>query len=77
VEAARSKGLKARLLVPLTRGHGAPALQFELELKKLDDLDQFRQSGVGSKDKTGTWMHKFSEILVSPPEVEILRVETD
>ena len=77
VEAARSKGLKARLLVPLTRGHGSPALQFEVELKKLDDLDQFRQSGVGSKDKTGTWMHKFSEILVSPPEVEILRVETD
>ena len=76
VEAARSKGLKARLLVPLTRGHGAPALQFEVELKKLDDLDQIRH-GAGSKDKTSAWMHKFSEILMSPPEVEILRVEAD
>jgi hypothetical protein len=76
VEAARSKGLKARLLVPLTRGHGGAALQFEVELKKLDDLDQIRHGG-GAKDKTGVWMHKFSEILTAPPEVEILRVESD
>lgn len=76
VEAARSKGLNARLLVPLTRGHGGAALQFEVELTKLDDLEHFRHAGVGPKDKTGIWMHKFSEILVSPPEVEILRVET-
>jgi len=33
VEAARSNGLNARLLVPLTRGHGnGAALQFEVEL---------------------------------------------
>jgi hypothetical protein len=76
VAAARSRGLKARLLVPLTRGHGGAALQFEVELKKLDDIDQIRHGG-GSKDKTGTCMHKFSKILVSPPEVEILRVEGD
>jgi hypothetical protein len=77
VKAARSKGLNARLLVPLTRGHGSAALQFEVEVKKLEELDQFRQRGVGSKDETGNWMHSFSEILLSPPEVEILRVESD
>ena len=75
VEAARKNGLEARLLVPLTRGQGAAALQFEVELKKLEDLEQFRQRGVGSKGETGKWMHTFSEILVSPPEVEIFRVE--
>ena len=76
VEAARGKGLNARLLVPLTRGHGGAALQFEVELRKLDELDQFRR-GVGAKDDTGKWMQSFNEILVAPPEVEILRVETD
>jgi hypothetical protein len=74
--AARGKGLNARLLVPLTRGHGGPALQFEVELRKLDELDQLRR-GVGSKGDTSKWMQSFNEILVSPPEVEILRVEAD
>ena len=37
VKAAQSKGLNARLLVPLTRGHGGAALQFEVELEKLDE----------------------------------------
>lgn len=40
----------------------------------LEQLDQLRHR-VGSKDETGNWMHSFSEILVSPPEVEISRVE--
>ena len=75
VEAARSEGLNARLLVPLTRGHGGVALQFEVELTKLDQLDQFRNRGIGSSNETGGWMHAFSEILVSPPGVEILRVD--
>ena len=75
VEAARSQGLKARLMVPLTRGHGGAALQFEVELTTLDQLDQFRSHGVGSsEEETGSWMHAFSEILVSPPAVEVLRV---
>ncbi len=30
VEAAKRKQLDARLLVPLTRGHGGAALQFEV-----------------------------------------------
>lgn len=75
VEAARASGLNARLLVPLTRAHGGPGLQFEVELTKLEQLDELRHRGVGSKEKTGDWMQSFSEILTSPPTVEILRVE--
>ena len=76
VAAARANGLTARLLVPLTRGTDGPALQFEVELTKLEQLEQFRHRGVGSKQDTGSWMHGFSEILTSPPVVEILRVES-
>jgi len=76
VEAARKNGLEARMLVPLTRGHGDDtALQFEVELKGLDQLEQFRNRGVGSSEETGNWMHAFSEILTRPPGVEILRFE--
>ena len=76
VEAARRDGLTARLLVPLTRGHGDAALQFEVELTSLDRLDQFRHRGAGSSEAEGGWIHAFSAILVSPPHVEILRVDT-
>lgn len=76
VEAARRDGLEARMLVPLTRGRGdGGALQFEVALQSLDGLDQFRNRGVGSEKETGNWMHAFSEILTSPPAVEILRVD--
>lgn len=76
LKAAQEKGLTARLLVPLTRGHGAAALQFEVELGALDDLDTFRNRGMDQSDNaTGAWMHAFSEILVAPPAVEVLRVE--
>ena len=75
VEAAKGKELNARLLVPLTRGpSGTPALQFEIELTSLDQLEQFRHRGVGSPEEAADWMHDFSEILLSPPSVEILRV---
>src|SRR5258708_37874641 len=67
VEAARSDGLNARLLVPLTRGHGGVALQFEVELTKLDQLDQFRNRGIGSSNETGGWVHAFSGGLFTPP----------
>jgi|SRR5207253_3068731 len=73
--AARDRGLQARLLIPLTRGHGSSALQFELELNSLDQLDQFRQRGVGSENETSNWMHAFSQILTAPPVVEILRLD--
>src|SRR4051794_16289043 len=74
VGAARGKGLSARLLVPLTRGAGGHALQFEVELAGLDELDQFRNRGIGSSAETGDWMHAFSQILCAPPVVEILRL---
>ena len=76
VAAAKQKGKEARLLVPLTRGtNGSPALQFEIVLKSLDELDQFRQRGFGSKDDVHDWMHAFSDILTAPPSVELLRIE--
>jgi hypothetical protein len=75
VVAARDKGLTARLLIPVTRGHGGAALQFEIELNSLDALDQFRQRGVSSGEETRNWMHAFSEILLAPPVVEILRLD--
>jgi hypothetical protein len=74
VEAARRDGLHARLLVPLTRGHGGAALQFEVELSHLDQLYQVRHRG-GPGEDTAELMRAFSEILVSPPGVEILRVD--
>ena len=76
VKAAREGGLNARLLVPLTRGRGdGIALHFEVELTSLDQLDQFRSRGIGSKEETGDWMHAFSEVLTAPPCVEILHVD--
>lgn len=74
-EAAHKQGLKAKLLIPVTRARDGAALQFEVELTSLDQLDQFRQRGMTSSEETGNWMHAFSEILDAPPTVEILRVE--
>jgi hypothetical protein len=51
-------------------------LQFEVELTSLDRLDQFRHRGAGSGEADRGWIHAFSAILVSPPHVEILRVDT-
>jgi hypothetical protein len=76
VEAARGNGLNAKLLVPMTRGRGeGAALQVEVELTSLDQLDQFRSRGIGSREETGDWMHAFSEVLTAPPCVEILHVD--
>jgi hypothetical protein len=75
VKAARSQGRRSQLLIPLTRGQGDPALQFEIELTSLDQLEQFRHRGVGSDTDMASWMHQFSEILTAPPLVEILKVD--
>ena len=76
VEAGRAEGLNARLLVPLTRGEGGAALQFEVELTGLDQLERLRRRGGGpGEEDAGDWMRAFSEILLSPPGVEILRVD--
>ena len=72
VESAVAKGMKARLLVPLTRALGGPALQFEVELTSLDQLESFRHEAAS--EGSGHWMRDFSQILVSPPAVEVLRV---
>lgn len=74
VAAAHERGLSARMLVPLTRPQGGASLQFEIELANLDQLDPFRQRGVGSADETENWMSAFSEILIAPPAAEILRI---
>jgi hypothetical protein len=75
IEAAGRSSLKSRLLVPITRAPGAASLQFEVELKSLDQLEDFRSQGIGSKGATAKWMQAFSTILLSAPAVEILRVE--
>jgi hypothetical protein len=72
VEGATGSGLKARMLVPITRALGGPALQFEVELTSLDQLDSFRQKTAHDGDD---WIRDFSQILISPPAVEILRVD--
>jgi hypothetical protein len=74
LEAATEAQLKARLLVPLTRSEGGASLQFEVELQSLDQLERFRERGIESEKETGNWMRAFSEILVSAPAVELLRV---
>lgn len=74
VQAAKDNKLNARLLVPLTRGQNGAALQFEVELPSLDRFEDFRERGLGSSDATANWMESFSEVLTSPPEVELLRI---
>ncbi|MGQ0522290.1 MAG: hypothetical protein ACT4P8_01360 [Betaproteobacteria bacterium] len=56
VEAAARRNMTARLLVPLTRGQGGAALQFEVELSSLDQLEDFRERGIETGKETGDWM---------------------
>ena len=53
-----------------------PLGRFALDSEPGDLGDQFRHRGVGSTEETGNWMHSFSEILLAPPQVEILRVSS-
>jgi hypothetical protein len=75
MEAAKTSRLKAQLLVPLTRTQGGPSLQFEIDLENLDQFEKFRERGIKSNQETGSWMRAFSEILLSPPMVELLRTQ--
>jgi hypothetical protein len=75
VDNATKAGRSARLLTPLTRGRGGAALQFEIEIGSLDDLERFRHSGVGDSDEeTRRWMQELDALLLAPPTVEILRI---
>jgi len=65
IEAAGRRSLKSRLLVPITRAPGASSLQFEVELKSLNELEDFRRQGIGSMGATDKWMHAFDP-TVSP-----------
>ena len=62
--------------MPLTRGPGGggAARQFEVALDSLDQLERVRHDG-GPDEDVGELMHAFSEILVAPPAVEILRAD--
>jgi hypothetical protein len=75
VDAAKRRKLKARMLVPMTRGANGAALQFEVEFSDLNQFDQFRERGLDTNEKTGKWMHAFSTILTCPPHVELLKIE--
>ena len=49
-------------------------VQFEVALEGLDQLERVRHDG-GPDEDVGELMHAFSEILLAPPAVEILRVD--
>ena len=74
VDAARQRGMDARLIVPLTRPPGGAALQYEVVLETLDQFDTFREQGMGGEDETRAWLRDLSEILLEPPAVELLRI---
>lgn len=74
VAAARKQGMDARLLVPLTRPPGGPALQYEVVLPDLDRFETFRDQGMGGEDETRAWLRDLSAILLEPPTVELLRI---
>lgn len=73
VTAASEEGHPGRLLVPLTRAPGGPALQVEVEFESLDTFERYRDQGLGSADDTRSWIRELSDILLDPPVVELLR----
>ena len=62
VEAATINGLNSRLLVPFTRAPSGPALQFEIELTSLDELDRFRSRlAIAFREELETGSRRVSE----------------
>jgi len=74
VTGAREQGMDARLLVPLTRPPGGAALQYEIVVGSLDEVETFREKGLGGEDDTRAWLHELSLLLLEPPAVELLRI---
>jgi hypothetical protein len=46
----------------------------EVELDRLDQLDEFRSEGIGTPEATNDWMRELSTLLTAPPAVELLRI---
>ena len=75
-QAAAEKGYTGRLLIPLTRGEGGAALEYELEVPSLDEIETFREAAIDSdEDATHDWMREFSHLLLAPPIVTIYRID--
>lgn len=74
VTAAQGQGLDARLLIPVTRAAGGAALVVEVVLPTLDQLEAYREHGLGSTDRTRAWLRELSDRLLEPPTVELLRI---
>lgn len=72
--AARTQEMGGWLFIPVTRPAGGAALEVQVELSSLDQLETFRERGMGSADETRAWMQELSGILLEPPAVELLRV---
>lgn len=72
--AARTQRMEGWLLIPVTRAAGSAALEVQVELANLDQLELFRERGLGSEDETRSWMRDLSQILLEPPVVELLRI---
>jgi hypothetical protein len=71
---ARGKGLKARLVIPLTCGDGDRVLRCEAELNGLHRRREFCPAGIGSSEQTGRWMQALSEVHICRPEMTVVRV---
>lgn len=67
VEAAKGNGLNARLLVPLTRRGGGAALQFEVELSNLDQLDDLRINALAPAKRLGVGCTRSARSLSPRP----------
>lgn len=74
VAAAQKQGMYAWLLIPVTRAAGDAALVVQVELTSLDQLETFRERGLGGEDETRAWLRDLSELLLEPPVVELLRI---
>jgi hypothetical protein len=53
VKAACDRGLHARLLVPLTREHGGPALQFEIQVTDSNGTTELESTNGYLQDEVG------------------------
>lgn len=72
--AARTQRMEGWLLIPVTRATSGAALEVQVELANLDQLEAFRERGQGGEEETRAWLRELSQILLEPPVVELLRI---